>query len=279
MDSVSPPFHILPVRSPAACAEVEEIQRRAWNLADDALEIVPKHQLMAFAHNSGIVLGCHDATGRMVGFVYSFCAFEDGPAGRMLKQHSHQMAVLPEARGQQLGRMLKLAQREATLAQGLRLITWTYDPLEPVNARLNIGQLRAIARRYHRDFYGELGGINAGIPTDRFEVEWWLDTARVHSAEASLPGPPSFAGCLAAGLSASGLPTPGQAALPLDGQPFALEVPASFQQLKQADPGLALAWRLFSRSCFEQAFAAGYAATEAWAAGGRAFYGLTKELF
>lgn len=274
MRNAAPPFTIRPVHTPDACADVEEIQRQAWNLAGDELEIVPKHQLLAFAHNGGVVLGCHDAAGRMVGFVYSFCAFEDQPQGRVLKQHSHQMAVLPEARGHNLGRLLKLAQREATLAQGIELITWTYDPLEPVNARLNIGQLRAIARRYYRDFYGELSGINAGIPTDRFEVEWWLNSPRVLAASKELPSDPAFARRLEGKRNAARLPLPYAGELPLDGAPLAVEVPASYQQIKREAHDLALEWRLASRNWFEQAFAQGYAASEAWQEGGRAFYGL-----
>jgi predicted GNAT superfamily acetyltransferase len=279
--SVAPPFTIAPLGDPAEFTEVEEIQRQAWNLVGDELEVVPAHNLIALAHNSGVMLGCRDATGRMVGFVYSFLAFEDGPQGRVLKQHSHQMGVVPQARGFGLGRLLKLGQREATLAQGVGLITWTYDPLEPINARLNIGQLRAIARRYHRNYYGDLGGINAGIPTDRFEVEWLLASARVQAAAERKAGPPDVeatfgARVLAAGRGAGELPVPAAEPLPLDGPPFAVEVPANFQLLKQADHALAVAWRAQSQRWFEQAFAAGYAVTEAWGAAGRAFYGLER---
>ncbi len=37
-----------------------------------------------------------------------------------------------------------------------------------------------------------------------------------------------------------------------------VEVPANFQAIKAADMDLALRWRLATRQCFEDAFAAGY---------------------
>jgi len=280
MATIIPPLRIVPLHTLADCREVEEVQRQAWGIQDDDLQVVPTHILMAIAHNGGIMLGCRDASNALLGFVCSFLAAEQAPDGaQRLKHHSHQMGVVPHARGLGLGRRLKLAQRQAALAQGIPLITWTYDPLEPVNARLNIGQLRAIARRYYRDLYGDMGGINAGIPTDRFEVAWWLDSPRVLAGLAAAPVPPSGGRRLEGGQNAAGLPLPYAGEVLLDGGAPKGGVPASYQQIKHHDPAPALEWRLRSRDYFEHAFAAGYLVTEAWAEGvgeaQRSFYELS----
>src|SRR3970282_1162763 len=97
-----------------------------------------------------------------------------------LKHCSHMLAVLPEYRDQKIGYRLKLAQREAVHEQAVRLITWTYDPLESRNANLNINRLGGIVRTYKRNHYGEMqDGLNAGLPSDRLLVEWWITSNRV----------------------------------------------------------------------------------------------------
>lgn len=45
-----------------------------------------------------------------------------------------------------IGYCFKLTQREAAVAQGVDLITWTFDPLASLNARLNLYKLGCIAQ-------------------------------------------------------------------------------------------------------------------------------------
>jgi predicted GNAT superfamily acetyltransferase len=90
--------------------------------------------LLAVARNGGVALGAF-AGDEMIGFVFGFLGAgsrfgPEAPAAVRLKHHSHMLAVLPEWRDKGVGYALKLAQREAARAQGLRLMTWTYDPLE-----------------------------------------------------------------------------------------------------------------------------------------------------
>jgi hypothetical protein len=64
--------------------------------------------------------------------------------------------------------------------QGLELITWTYDPLLSRNAHINISRLGAVCKTYLRSEYGDMqDGLNAGLPSDRFKVDWWLRSNRV----------------------------------------------------------------------------------------------------
>ncbi len=106
----------------------------------------------------------------------------EAPATVKLKHCSHQLGVLPEWQSRGVGYALKVAQREAVLNQGVRLITWTYDPLESKNARLNIAKLGAVCNTYIRDYYGELrDDLNRGLATDRFQVDWWIASRRIET--------------------------------------------------------------------------------------------------
>jgi chorismate synthase len=60
---------------------------------------------------------------------------------------------------------------------------WTYDPLQLANAHLNLRSLRAVGSHYHPDFYGSMGGINGGLPSDRVVVEWDLVGSRPTGSE------------------------------------------------------------------------------------------------
>ena len=153
---------------------VEQLQREVWSLPD--VEVVPLHVLITAAKNGGLLLGAFDDE-RLVGFVFGFPGLT--PEGK-LKHCSHMAGVHPAYRDRGLGYSLKLAQREHVLAQGIDLITWTFDPLETRNATLNFHKLGAICNTYLPNLYGEMrDGLNAGLPSDRFQVDWWIASERV----------------------------------------------------------------------------------------------------
>ncbi len=141
-------FYIRDVEGEAEHHEIEEIQQEAWGFSD--LDIVPAATLIATQHAGGIVLGAFER-GLMIGFAYAFPAFEEGRTS----MHSHMLAVLTEYRNFQTGFYLKLAQRERALEKGLDEITWTFDPLQSLNAHLNFSKLGVVSRRYLVNFYGE----------------------------------------------------------------------------------------------------------------------------
>jgi predicted GNAT superfamily acetyltransferase len=277
----------------------EDAQQVIWSMVGDR-DVVPAHLLITAQKNGGLVLGAFDEEGAMVGFLFGFLGqTEDG----RLKHCSHMMGVHPDWRNQGLGYALKCAQRDYVLRQGLDLITWTYDPLEGANAHLNMGKLGAIGRTYRRDVYGRMRDeLNVGLPTDRFQVEWWIQSERVRAwlatggefrslDEARAAGaiqinraePTQHRAHLPESSEAFGkvpLPAPaGWDGLP-DANRLLVEVPPSIQAIKRADPALALAWRLHTRAIFETCFAAGYAAVDflAETAGGvrRNFYLLER---
>ena len=152
---------------PTDLAALEQLQQRVWGCG--ANEIVPAHLLQAHQHHGACVLEARHSA-ELVGLLYAF----PGPPGSDYL-YSHLAAIAPEMQGRGFGRQLKQAQAEWARERGYRRIVWTFDPLQALNARLNIGRLGAVCSRYLVDYYGELDDeLNRGMPTDRFEVDWWL---------------------------------------------------------------------------------------------------------
>jgi chorismate synthase len=258
----------------------ERLQRLAWAMPNDQ-EVVPLHLLVAAHRNGGVLLGAFDGD-RLLGFVFGFpgCTKKGGP-----KHYSHLLGVVPDAQSEGVGYRLKLAQRDLVLAQGFELITWTYDPLQSHNAHLNIHKLGAVCRTYQQDYYGPLiDGINAGLPSDRFDVEWWIASQRVRrcldgQARPPLPRPAIQAD--ATRRTYRGLLEPGEMTLDAAAGVVEVEIPANYQAIKSSDPALALEWRLAVRPVFEFYFAAGYTVVDlaSRSSGGerRSFYLMLKE--
>jgi chorismate synthase len=132
--------------------------------------------LVATISEGGMAIGAFDGD-RLVGSVYGFATHDPAVL------HSHYLAVDPDYRGCGLGVALKQRQREWCLANGRRAMRWTFDPLQLGNAHLNFRSLGAVATEYHPDFYGPMGGINGGLPSDRLVVEWDLVGPRSAGSE------------------------------------------------------------------------------------------------
>jgi predicted GNAT superfamily acetyltransferase len=233
-------------------------------------EVVPAHMLLAVAHGGGVVLGAFEAE-RLVGMVLGFLGVDPSHPDRVamarLKHCSHMLAVDPRARNRGVGYRLKLAQRQAILQQGVRLATWTYDPLLSLNAHLNIRRLGAVCRTYVREAYGAMrDGLNVGLASDRFEVEWWVTSHRVLARLEGRRPPLDLVHYLEggahkvnpSGLRADGWPEPPPDYEWSESNLLLVEIPPDFQALRAADLGLARAWREHSRALFEDAFRAGY---------------------
>ncbi len=270
----------------------ERVQRLTWNMIDS--DIVPMHLLVAFVLHGGIVLGA-DKDGEIVGFLFGYPGMlspddeRTGWMGTPFFHASQMLGVLPEYQNSGIGFELKKRQREAALEQGFRLATWTFDPLLSRNAHFNITRLGGVCRHYIRDIYGELPGLNAGLPTDRFEVEWWIASQRVRRCiEKPISLPPQawrMAGAVPAYPTSrreDGLRVPADR-FDLSGGPRLMaEIPGDFPALKAADMGLAQAWRMHLREVMEAAFQQGY--TAAWFASGaeegerRSFYILELDM-
>jgi len=164
---------IRPIDDVAEMRAVEDLQKEVWGIPD--IEVVPLTQLVAAKEAGGTLIGAFDAD-VLVGFVYGFPSFEYGQAAH----HSHMLAVKIAYRNLDLGRKLKLAQREQVMAQGIAVMTWTFDPLQSLNAHFNFRKLGVVADRYLPDFYGaEAASFLHQTGTDRLWVSWWLTSDHV----------------------------------------------------------------------------------------------------
>jgi predicted GNAT superfamily acetyltransferase len=264
---------IRPITDAAGCTAVEQLQINAWHM-DNNLEVVPGHMLLTFHKNGGVLLGAY-AGARLVGFVAGFVGLMGN--GRF-KHASHMMGIHPDFQGQGIGTRLKLAQRQAVQQQGLDLITWTYDPLEAGNARLNIHKLGAMCNTYIPNLYGQFEGINAGLPSDRFQVDWQISSAHVKNrlagqgvVETAVP----HHLILNPVVGGNGRPTETPKS-PSEARHF-VQIPANIQAVKARDLPLALAWRLHTRQLFTDLFTEGYAVTDFVGENGRAFYQLASQ--
>jgi chorismate synthase len=226
-----------------------------WGFEDR--QVPSTFDLQVVGHVGGLTAGAFEGR-ELVGFVHGLPRTNLGRPCH----HSHLLAVAPEARGRGLSVRLKLYQRRWCLDRGIRRVTWTYDPLLVTNARLNLVRLRARARVYLPNVYGELGGLYGALPTDRFEVLWRLDAPEVQrAARGAAPEP----------ADAERLPRAAPGRLPR-ARRVAVEIPSGAPALYSADPPAARRARMRLRRVARELFARGYEAVSIAAAGPLALY-------
>jgi len=232
---------------------VEELQRQVWGVPD--LDVVPLTHLIATQTAGGVLLGAFDGES-LVGFVYGFVGWEEGE----VSHHSHMLAVKPEYRNLKLGMMLKLAQRQRVLNQGIKTITWTFDPLQSLNAHFNISKLGAISDRYYINFYGaDAPSFLHRTGTDRLWVKWLLDSPRVHERLAnSAPAPELQQVTPLIEIGPDDSPQTVNKASEVSGEPVLIEIPGNINELQKRSTELAVTWRDTTRSAFQEALACGY---------------------
>jgi len=179
------------------------------------------------------------------------------------------LAVLPAYRNHNLGFRLKIAQRERVLADRLtNRMTWTFDPLQSLNAYFNFVKLGVISDTYKINVYGEQGAsFLHQNGTDRLFVTWILDSPRIEQR--------------IAGKASQKTEIVTQQALPLitnseSNSPesradigtnsaadfVSIEIPADINTVERADFEQARRWREETRAAFTEALAAGYTVTD-----------------
>lgn len=184
-------------------------------------------------------------------------------------------AVRPGLADRGVGFALKQHQRTWSLANGITVLRWTFDPLVARNARFNLTKLGAVARDYELAFYGRMSDqLNGDDESDRLVPEWRLDSPRAEAAAAGRelePGEPPIGSpeVVDAADGPDGLPA--YAALP---DARWVRAPADIVALRRSDPAQASAWRLFVRERLGGALGEGYEAVGVSRTG---WYRLEKE--
>jgi predicted GNAT superfamily acetyltransferase len=169
------------------CHELSEfhacvvLQREIWG--EEPLEVEPATLFVVADHTGGQVIGAFEGE-TLIGFVLAVAGVRDGQP----YLHSHMAGIREAYRHQGIGRKLKLWQREEALQRGIKLMEWTFDPLELRNAHFNLNRLGAICRKYLPNLYGvTTSPLHRGVRTDRLLAEWRLEcpsvVARVDGAK------------------------------------------------------------------------------------------------
>ncbi len=211
------------------------IQREVFTLPD--VELSPVRHFVVTKNAGGFTLGAFDGE-VLAGFVLSVLAFLRGERAF----YSHMTAVRAEYQSYGIGAKLKWAQRQRALAEGVKHIKWTFEPVKARNAYFNFEKLGAAVYEYRRNFYGTdysadaQSGKQIGLDSDRLFAEWDLESPKVRA--------------LAAGESFTETSDP----------VAEIKIMNDWLTLVKSDPASALSEQRRIRSEFEASFASGLAA-------------------
>ncbi len=266
-------IEIRALRSLGEMAAAVELQKTYWG--NDQESVIPAHMLFSLANHGGHVLAAMDGdqmAGVLVGFLGTNMEDPDRPAMANLQIVSKRMVVLSEYRNHGLAYQLKVAQRDMALRQGVRLVTWTFDPLLAPNAHLNIRKLGAICAEFRENYYGteNVGGLAAMGYSDRLFVEWWVTQQRVKQRVEGNRGDLLLEHYLQANtpILNSATSTDDGALVPCDtvlnpsGSMILVEIPVDFTTMMAGNEQLAQRWRDHVRGLFKLVMASGYIVTD-----------------
>jgi predicted GNAT superfamily acetyltransferase/predicted GIY-YIG superfamily endonuclease len=269
-------WELRPLNTVEELEDIVDLEIRVWDL--DPRDAVPSNLLHAMANTGSLIVGAYNSDD-LIGMAFAFPIFKSGK--RIL--WSHMTGVHPDHQGQGVGFALKQYQRTWALEHGISEIRWTFDPLQRGNANFNLHCLGATTNIYYVHFYGDMGGINAGLPSDRVEVSWLLRNPRVKqlarsSRDTIFLTPPTVTSLepeitIVRFRQGHGLTLD----LPESWghRTYYVELPGNLKFIKQTQPELALQWRLAVRSALQAAFSRGYVATDVVESQGRYAYVLT----
>jgi predicted GNAT superfamily acetyltransferase len=173
---MSPEIEIRECTTFEELATCVDLQREVFALPE--VELSPVRHLIVTKNAGGFVLGAF-SSGELVGFVLSVPAFLRGERAF----YSHMTAVKPNFQSFGIGARLKWAQRERSLAEGVKYVKWTFEPWKTRNAFFNLEKLGAVVREIQENFYGidyaTYGAAEIGLASDRLFAEWDLESEKV----------------------------------------------------------------------------------------------------
>ena len=243
-------IEIRPLETMDELIEMQKVEESVWQ-ADS----IPVHQTYTVLNNGGIILGAFDQN-KMIGFLYSFAGF-DGKSSYLC---SHELGILLAYRKGGLGERMKQMQADLAKEAGYEIITWTFDPLESVNAYLNLHKLGAEGIMYKENYYGVMEDeLNQGLPSDRIHIKWKINQRNIVRdlsiqqsqvlLEKKQDGSPQITDVFDCMENQSNTI-------------WYMAIPEDFQTLKSENIALAKTWRFATRTIFEALFADGYKAVD-----------------
>ncbi|QRF75384.1 hypothetical protein Thermo_00883 [Thermoplasmatales archaeon] len=233
------------IKDPDEIREIVPIIKSAWGFTE--LDSLVKDIVVAMKFHGGVVIGAYDGD-RLVGMNFGF----PGRRNNYDYLYSHMTGVLEDQKYSGIGYRMKMYQKEWARSHGYDMIAWTYDPLMSLNANFNIHKLGAFSRTFLTNFYGEMGDrINAGIRTDRFVAELWLELER-----------PIVKGEAEIALDMDGVVSKRITEIAAHSGRAIVHVPENFNEVKKMDSAEAAMWREASKKVFESLFNAGFVALD-----------------
>lgn len=206
---------MIEIREIGTVAEAEAAAGYLQSVWADGPEVVPVDLIIAGAHVGAYAVAAYEGE-KVVGASFGIQGSFNG--ARIL--HSHVTAVAVKG----LGFDIKQHQREWAAKQGIKAITWTFDPLVRRNCVFNFEKLGATAIEYLPNFYGAMSdAINQGEESDRL-FAWW-DVESEYSSEGT--------------------------------EIARIELPEDIEVLRQTDPVAAQNWRKDVRNQLSGLFAEG----------------------
>ena len=137
------------------------------------IELSPVRHLIVTRNAGGFILGAY-AGNQLIGFVLSVPAV----LYNQRAFYSHMTAIKTGFQSGGIGTKLKWAQRERSLAEGVKYIKWTFQPVLARNAFFNLEKLGAVINQYAPNFYGTdypSPDKHLGLDSDRLFCEWHLE--------------------------------------------------------------------------------------------------------
>lgn len=165
---------IAPIDTADGIAEASKLYRHVFGYVDPA-QALNARLLLSMIRYGGLCLGARDENDVLVAFSYGWTGVEDG-----VPFHYSQSTVVEQAwQGRGLGRAMKYAQRDAVLANGMRHMRWSYDPMLSRNGHFNLDVLGGRSHEVVPDMFG---------PGDhRVIIDWDLTAPTPASSPTALP--------------------------------------------------------------------------------------------
>ena len=259
---LSQPFWFRDLHTLDELKRVVELETIVWEYTD-LQDVVPVPILAINVKRGGILIGAFDESEVMVGFVYSLTVLKS--ARRI--QWSHMLGVLEAHRNAGLGRLLKLEQRKRALEMDIKVIEWTFDPMQSMNAHFNLTKLGAVILEYEENIYGESSSsLHRGTPTDRFVAVWNLESPRVVTriagATDDIPHLNELPLINATNVVEDAWLTFKSWDSKLTHPRLRVEIPIDFGEMQHSSSDRARDWRTASRDMFTTYMARGYQVVE-----------------
>lgn len=218
---------------------VQALEMTIWQVS--AKDAITGHVMHVLHHVGGNVLAAFDGD-EMIGLAVA------APTKYPGRLWSHMAGIHPDYQGQGIGYQIKQVQREWAIENGYTEMRWTFDPAMRQNAHFNFHLLGTKTTIYHENFYGVMSdNINAGVPSDRFEAIWQLDS---DTTPLTIPDNIPF-------LLESDNQRPVVSGNPVNDF-HAVMCPYDFPAIKAENLDLAVEWRHAMRDVLQAAFEEGY---------------------